>query len=218
MFTGLIEETGVVEAIEQSGQHGQVTIRCEHVIEDARIGDSIAVNGVCLTVTAVNEKRFTADIMAETFASTTLSRLGNKAHVNLERPLAATDRFGGHMVAGHVDGVGEIIRRTEMQESVNFEIKAPEELLRYIVQKGSVAVDGISLTVAHEYPQSFIIAIIPHTLEATNLDGKFTGDKVNIETDIIGKYVEKMLQPNAQPEQAGSSLNELLEENGFYPR
>ncbi|QDI91803.1 riboflavin synthase [Salicibibacter halophilus] len=216
MFTGLIEEVGVVKDIVRTGQKGLVTIHCAHVLEDARIGDSIAVNGVCLTVTSIQGAQFTADIMKETFASSTLSQLRHNDPVNLERSMAAADRFGGHIVAGHTDGVGEIIQRTTESESVNFQIKVEGGLLRYIVQKGSVAVDGISLTVAHEHADSFIVAIIPHTLAETNLGSKSVGDHVNIETDIIGKYVEKLLQPaNDQPEQ---TIDALLEKNGFYER
>ncbi|AXF56335.1 riboflavin synthase [Salicibibacter kimchii] len=218
MFTGLIEEVGMVENIVQTGQNGQITIRCAHVLEDTRIGDSIVVNGVCLTVTSIHDAQFTADIMAETFASSTLSQLRHNDPVNLERSMAVADRFGGHIVAGHTDGVGEIIQRTPEGGSVNFEIKVKGGLLRYIVQKGSVAVDGISLTVAREYADSFIVAIIPHTLKETNLGSKSVGDYVNIETDIIGKYVEKLLQPANSHDQSEQTIDGLLEKSGFYER
>ncbi|QQK77924.1 riboflavin synthase [Salicibibacter cibarius] len=211
MFTGLIEEVGVVDNIVQTGQNGQITIRCAHVLEDARIGDSIAVNGVCLTVTSIHDAQFTADIMAETFASTSLSQLKPNDPVNLERSMTATDRFGGHIVAGHVDGVGEIIKRTTESGAVNFEVKFTDDLLRYIVKKGSVTVDGISLTVAHEHADRFTVAIIPHTLKETNLGSKSVGDHVNIETDIIGKYVEKLLQPTNRDEQSEEMIGRLLE-------
>ncbi|QQK81597.1 riboflavin synthase [Salicibibacter cibi] len=211
MFTGLIEEVGVVDNIVQTGQKGKIAIRCAHVLEDARIGDSIAVNGVCLTVTSIHDALFTADIMAETLASTSLSQLKPNDPVNLERPMAATDRFGGHIVAGHVDGVGEIIKRTTESQAVNFEVKVADDLLRYIVKKGSVTVDGISLTVAHEHADRFTVAIIPHTLKETNLGSKSVEDHVNIETDIIGKYVEKLLQPTNRDEQSEEMIDRLLE-------
>ncbi|WP_184404688.1 riboflavin synthase [Geomicrobium halophilum] len=212
MFTGLIEEVGIVEDMAQTGNKGRITIQCSHVLEDANIGDSIAVNGVCLTVTSVDKRQFTADVMAETIKSTALSQLRKNQQVNLERAMAASDRFGGHIVSGHIDGIGEIIRHTEGSEATYFQIQTSHELLRYIVKKGSVAVDGISLTVADVDTKSFTIALIPHTLRATNLGVKSKGDAVNIECDIIGKYVEKLLKPKEEPD---ATMSDLLERNGF---
>ena len=188
MFTGIVEEMGTVKAI-RKGPHSAVgEIQAQVVLEDLHIGDSIAVNGVCLTATAFSPAGFTADVMHETLNRSALALLRPGSRVNLERALAAGGRFGGHIVAGHVDGVGTVQRITR-------DDNAGPEILRYVVEKGSIAIDGISLTVARVDGQSFAISAIPHTVSVTTLAHRRVGDPVNLETDVLGKYVEKLLQP-----------------------
>ena len=191
MFTGIIEETGVLK--EQNG--GNLVIQADKVLEDVHLGDSIAVNGVCLTVTEFQKNWFRADVMAETLRRSSLGTLKKGSRVNLERALAAGGRFGGHIVAGHVDGVGTVQRITRDDNAVWYTIAAGPEILRYVVEKGSIAIDGISLTVARVDGQSFAISAIPHTVSVTTLAHRRVGDPVNLETDVLGKYVEKLLQP-----------------------
>lgn len=211
MFTGIVEEIGKINKIIKGEKSAKIIINADKVLEDVKIGDSIAVNGVCLTVTDYSSDNFTAYIMTETFIKTNLKNLKPNDCVNLERALKLSDRFGGHIVSGHVDGVGTIksIQRDEI--AVWFEIKAPFEILKYIVYKGSVAIDGISLTVAFVDDFTFKVSIIPHTLQSTVLFYKKTGDEVNIECDILSKYVEKMLNFNSKK---GLDM-EFLRDNGF---
>ena len=195
MFTGIVEEVGAIKNIKR-GQHSAVlTIHAKTVLEETRIGDSIAVNGICLTVTRLFPDGFSADVMHETLNRSSLAGLAAGSVVNLERAMAANGRFGGHIVAGHVDGVGHIsdIRRDDT--AVWYTVHAGPEILRYVVEKGSIAIDGISLTVARVDGQSFAISAIPHTVSVTTLAHRRVGDPVNLETDVLGKYVEKLLQP-----------------------
>ena len=215
MFTGIIEEVGTVERI-QKGQHSAVlTIRASVVLEGTKIGDSIAVNGTCLTVTDLQDGRFLADVMHETLNRSSLAHITGGSHVNLERAMAADGRFGGHIVAGHVDGVGKVLSTRRDDTAVWYTIGAEPAVMRYIVEKGSVTVDGISLTVAQVWTDRFTVSVIPHTQEQTILKERTKGDLVNLETDVIGKYVEKLMQP--AEEQPGQSriTKEFLSQNGF---
>lgn len=193
MFTGIIEETGKVESVVKGSSSAVVTVVADKVLEGTKIGDSIAVNGVCLTVTSINGNRFTADVMAETIRRSSLGALKHGSKVNLERAMASNGRFGGHIVSGHIDGVGTISSLVREDNAVWVEIAASEKLLRYIVEKGSIAIDGISLTVAKLTENSFLVSVIPHTGEETTLLSKKVGDIVNLENDIIGKYVERLM-------------------------
>ncbi len=195
MFTGIVEEMGTEKAIRKGPHSAVVEIQAQVVLEDLHIGDSIAVNGVCLTATAFSPAGFTADVMHETLNRSALALLRPGSRVNLERALAAGGRFGGHIVAGHVDGVGTVQRITRDDNAVWYTIAAGPEILRYVVEKGSIAIDGISLTVARVDGQSFAISAIPHTVSVTTLAHRRVGDPVNLETDVLGKYVEKLLQP-----------------------
>ena len=192
MFTGIVEECGTVLGVLKNGVSGSVQIQASTVLEGTKTGDSIAVNGVCLTVTKLTKSSFTADVMAETFRRTNLGNLGKNSRVNLERAMAADGRFGGHIVSGHIDGTGVISRIKEEGNAVWIYISAPQSILNLIVEKGSVAVDGISLTVAAVSDKEFAVSVIPHTRENTALSGKKTGAVVNLENDIIGKYVQKL--------------------------
>ena len=192
VFTGIVEECGTVLDVLKNGVSGSLQIQASTVLEGTKTGDSIAVNGVCLTVTKLTKSSFTADVMAETFRRTNLGNLGKNSRVNLERAMAADGRFGGHIVSGHIDGTGIISRIKEEGNAVWIYISAPQSILNLIVEKGSVAVDGISLTVAAVSDKEFAVSVIPHTRENTALSGKKTGAVVNLENDIIGKYVQKL--------------------------
>ena len=193
MFTGIVEELGVVKRLAVNGASGQVTIRARKVLEGTRTGDSIAVNGICLTVVDMGEDSFTADVMAETFRRSSLGVCGPGSLVNLERAMAADGRFGGHIVSGHIDGTGVIREYKKESNAVWVRIAAEPEILRLVVEKGSVCIDGISLTVAAVSDTDFQVSVIPHTGEETTLLKKRTGDPVNLENDLVGKYVEKLL-------------------------
>ena len=193
MFTGIIEEIGTVKKISLSGKSGSLEIGAKKILEGTKIGDSIAVNGVCLTVTSLSALGFCADVMAETLRRSSLGSLSVGSGVNLERAMAAGGRFGGHIVSGHIDGTGKITRLQKEENAVWVHISASEEILRLIVEKGSVAIDGISLTVASVSDSGFAVSVIPHTASETTLLSKKTGDLVNLENDIIGKYVQKLL-------------------------
>ena len=192
MFTGIIEETGIIKTIAQATGSFKITIQANLVVEDVKIGDSINTNGVCLTVTDFGVKYFMADVMPETIRQTSFILLKPGSPVNLERALRLSGRLGGHLVSGHVDGTGKIVRRWDESNAVWFKISAEETILRYIVDKGSVALDGISLTVTQAGSRTFNVSVIPHTREVTTLLSKKNGDLLNIECDIIAKYVEKL--------------------------
>ena len=193
MFTGIIEEVGEVAGVDDSSEFRTLRIRANSILKGVSIGDSIAVNGVCLTVRRHEKNSFSAELSRETLDRSSLKQLGAGSLVNLERPMRADGRFDGHMVQGHVDGVGKIHGFSRDGDSWNLQIEFPGNALRYIVEKGSIAVDGISLTVAAVKPPVLDIAIIPHTFENTNLKRATAGDTVNLEFDIIAKYVEHML-------------------------
>lgn len=215
MFTGLIEEVGTLRAVRRGAHSAVLSIGAETVLSGLKTGDSVAVNGVCLTVTAQDSGGFTADVMHETLNRSSLGSLTVGRHVNLERAMAANGRFGGHIVSGHIDGTGTITALRKDDNAVWYTISASQELLRYIVEKGSIAIDGISLTVAEVGESWFSISAIPHTVAVTTLGEKRPGDTVNLENDVIGKYVEKLLRPQPQ-ETAKSSLTlEFLAQHGF---
>lgn len=195
MFTGIVEETGEVEALEPHPSGARLRVRCRRVLEDARQGSSIAVNGVCLTAVELDADSFAADVSVETLRRSNLGELRRGALVNLERPLPALGRFGGHIVQGHVDATGELAG-LEPQAAGHWwlRVRFPPALARYIVEKGSIAVDGISLTVAAVDRDVFAAAIIPHTWRSTNLRARRPGDRVNLEADILAKYVESLLR------------------------
>ncbi len=208
MFTGVIEEVGTVKAITNS----KIAIKAGIVTEDAKLGDSIAVNGVCLTVTSLGENVFEADISEETKKVTTLDGLKTGSLVNLERAMPVNGRFGGHIVSGHTDGFGKIKTINRNGNFYDLNIELTKELSKYVVKKGSIAINGISLTIADIQDDIVKIAVIPHTFENTNLKSLKSGDFVNIETDILAKYVEKFL--STSDNRAGISMEFLLE-NGF---
>ena len=195
MFTGIIEEVGTIQNISLKGNSGSISIKASKVLENSLVGDSIAVNGVCLTVTNMTNSSFTADVMAETVRRTNLGSLSTGSKVNLERAMAADGRFGGHIVSGHIDGTGTIISLKKEENAVWVHIKASQEIINLIVEKGSITIDGISLTVASvdDGASQFAVSVIPHTGEATTLLSKKAGDIVNLENDIIAKYVQKLL-------------------------
>ena len=195
MFTGIVEEKGTVGHISLAGISGSIAIKARKVLEGTRIGDSIAVNGVCLTVVSLRPDGFAADVMAETIRRTSLGSCQPGDPVNLERAMAADGRFGGHIVAGHIDGVGTIRSAVPEGNAVWITIDAPPQILRYIVEKGSIAIDGISLTVAYVDESVFKVSVIPHTAAETTLLSKKAGDIVNLENDIVGKYIEKLMRP-----------------------
>ena len=211
MFTGIVEEMGTVRRLNQSPNRCELELSASKVLEGTQIGDSIAVNGVCQTVIRLGEEHFTADVMPETLRRSNLGQLKPGSKVNLERAMAANGRFGGHIVAGHIDGTGKILAMQPEGNAVLVTISATPELLRYVVEKGSIAIDGISLTVAKVSHTDFTVSLIPHTGEETTLLKHRSGEIVNLETDIIGKYVEKLMQPKSN----GVTM-ELLQQNGFF--
>ncbi len=214
MFTGIIEEVGTVSRIQHSGNASFIEIQAKKVLEDVHLGDSIAVNGVCLTVTHFGGGVFRADVMNETLNRSSLGSLTSGSPVNLERAMAANGRFGGHIVSGHIDGTGIITDIKNDGIAVWYTVSAAPELLRYIVEKGSIAIDGISLTVAKVTDTSFSVSIIPHTAAQTILSTKKTGDTVNLENDIIAKYAEKLMKPAETPKTGGITMD-FLAKNGF---
>ncbi|GGO02838.1 riboflavin synthase subunit alpha [Microbispora rosea subsp. aerata] len=198
MFTGIVEELGEVVALETRGDSARLTVRGAVVTADARHGDSIAVNGVCLTVAGVEGDSFTADVMKETLDRSSLGALRPGSRVNLERAVRADQRLGGHIVQGHVDGTGEVLSREPGEHWEVVRLSLPASLARYVVEKGSIAVDGVSLTVAGVTEDSFTVSLIPTTLELTTLGRKQPGEPVNLEVDVIAKYVEKLTAATAE--------------------
>ena len=217
MFTGIIEEIGTVRRIERGAAGARLTIGAKAVLEGTKIGDSIATNGVCLTVVSMTADSFSADVMAESLRRSGLGQLQSGSPVNLERAMAANGRFGGHIVSGHIDGTGTIASQKREDNAVWVTVHAPAALLRYIVEKGSIAIDGVSLTVAAVDETGFSVSIIPHTGSETILLGKKPGDTVNLECDVIGKYVEKLLTPYGKDETTAKSgiTMDFLAQHGF---
>ncbi len=215
MFTGIVEELGTVSAVRRGADSAQLIIEASKVLEGSRVGDSIMVNGVCLTAVHFGPSGFTADVMAETLDKSNLGSLRKGDRVNLERALRLGDRLGGHIVSGHIDAVGQIAGRRKQDIATLIDIKAPAVVMRYIIKKGSVAIDGISLTVADSGPDSFQVSLIPHTAHMTTLGLKEPGDTVNLESDIIGKYVEKLLNPRENDTGKSTLSMSFLAEHGF---
>jgi riboflavin synthase len=209
MFTGIIEEKGVIKSIRKAGRSSRIIISASKVVEDLKTGDSINTDGVCLTVTEFSSTAFTVDVIPETMMRSTIGKLKPGSSVNLERALRLSDRLGGHIVSGHIDGTGILEKIRKDENAVWLTITAAESILRYIVEKGSVAIDGISLTVAGTDRRTFEVSLIPFTQGETVILSKKTGDPVNIECDIIGKYVEKLSQTDNK-----TDMN-FLAENGF---
>ena len=218
MFTGIVEEVGKIAGIQRGSKSSKLSIEGKVIFEDMHLGDSIAVNGVCLTVISFQNHVFTADVMHETLDRSGLGQLKMGSLVNLERAMSANGRFGGHIVAGHVDGVGTITDITKDDNATWYKVTTSDNVLKYIVEKGSITIDGISLTVARVDSTSFSVSIIPHTSGHTILDTKKAGDQVNLENDIVGKYVEKLLFATAnEPKTATSSslTRDKLMQYGF---
>ncbi|HQA56824.1 MAG TPA: riboflavin synthase [Acetivibrio sp.] len=217
MFTGIVEEIGIVDGIKSGSKSVKLSIKCPKIMDDVKIGDSIAVNGICLTATSRSLEGFTADVMPETMRRTNLGSLKTGEKVNIERALRLCDRLGGHIVSGHIDGTGVISGREEEDNAIWLEISAAKDILKYVVVKGSVALDGTSLTVAYVDDKCFKVSLIPHTAGVTTLGSRKIGDKINIECDMLGKYVEKLLSSGYSPD--GNSNKGLtmdfLRENGF---
>lgn len=218
MFTGIVEEIGTILSVKKGVKSSALTISGDLIFEDMHIGDSIAVNGVCLTVTNKTKESFTADVMAETLRRSSLGSLKAGSKVNLERAMAANGRFGGHIVSGHIDGTGEIESFVREDNAVWVTVKTPVKLLKYIIEKGSIAIDGVSLTVAYVDNRCFKVSLIPHTAANTMLLSKKAGDIVNLENDIVGKYIEKLMHFDEQVEEdtktTGISMD-FLAKNGF---
>lgn len=214
MFTGIIEEVGKITSIKVNGKSAKISILASKVLEDTKLGDSISTNGVCLTVTNLDKNTFEADVMTETMNRTNLSSLKTGSSVNLERAMIANGRFGGHIVSGHVDGTGVIENYKKDENATWVTISADDEILKYVVEKGSICIDGISLTVAYVDDVCFKVSIIPHTGDETTLLKNKIGGVVNLECDVIGKYVEKLL--GFQKKEKKSNISEdFLRSNGF---
>jgi riboflavin synthase len=214
MFTGLVEELGRIRSVRSTGRSLHLTVGARRVLEGLKLGDSIAVNGVCLTVVRWGEDSFTADVVPETYEKTNLRELTPGAPVNLERTMALGDRFGGHIVQGHVDGTGTVLAMKPEEIAVWLTVGAPPEILRYLVPKGSVTVDGISLTVVDVAGDRFRVSLIPHTAAVTTMAHRKPGDRVNLEADVLAKYVERLLAGRLQ-ETRRDITEEFLRENGF---
>ena len=219
MFTGLVEELGLLRAIARGADSARLSIEAREVLINVKLGDSIAVNGVCLTVVEFKPNLFAADVMAETLTRSNLGRLKPGDRVSLERAMALGDRLGGHLVSGHIDGVGTITGKERRDIATIVTISAPPEVIRYVVKKGSIAVDGASLTVVDFDVKSFQVSLIPHTAHKTTIGSKNTGETVNLEADLVGKYIERLMGPRAAPGQdgvkAGGITFEYLAEKGF---
>jgi riboflavin synthase len=216
MFTGIVEEMGAVTSLEQTLGGVRLTILASTVLADLKLGDSVSINGACLTVIAQNERSFAVDVSPETLSVTTLGRLTGGVPVNLERSMKLNERLGGHLVAGHVDGVGTIRSRQQEGNAIILLIEAPDEVLRYCIHKGSVTVDGISLTINDVTDHAFSVAVIPHTAAVTTLGLKQVDDQVNLESDLIGKFVDRLLHQRSQmPKPTPVIDKEYLKKHGL---
>lgn len=223
MFTGIVEEIGTVFSVTQGAKAAKLALQGNLIFEDMHIGDSIAVNGVCLTVTEKTSNTFIVDVMPETLRRSSLGKLSKGSKVNMERAMAVNGRFGGHIVSGHIDGTGEIESFIREDNAVWVTVKASPKLLKYIIEKGSIAIDGISLTVAYVDDRCFKVSLIPHTASNTTLLAKKAGDIVNLENDIVGKYIDKLLhfedfraEADGAGEKASGGISvDFLAENGF---
>ena len=215
MFTGIIEEIGTVKSVTPGAKSSRVTISGNIIFSDLKLGDSVATNGVCLTVSDLAADTFTADIMHETLKYTSLKGLSAGTKINLERAMAANGRFGGHIVSGHIDGTGVVAEIKKDDNAFIYTITANPDITKYIVKKGSIAIDGISLTVTAVDNTSFSVSIIPHTLQETILADRGIGSIVNLEVDMFAKYIEKLLKPDTKTSQKSPITPEFLAKNGF---
>lgn len=215
MFTGIIEEIGIIKEIRKGAKSSVLTIQGGIIFDDLHLGDSVAVNGVCLTTSCCSKDTFRADVMHETLNRSSLGSLKTGSPVNLERAIPANGRFGGHIVSGHIDGVGVIAKIRKDDNAILYTISADEKILRYIVEKGSIAVDGISLTVVTVTAASFCVSVIPHTVKSTILSRKAVGDTVNLENDLVGKYIEKLLGIVQGQRTESTITKELLTKFGY---
>jgi riboflavin synthase len=215
MFTGIIEEIGTIKGLRKGSSSMVLTIQGERIFSDLNVGDSVSVNGVCLTASSIHSNTFTADVMNETLSRSSLGELSIGSHVNLERAMAANGRFGGHIVSGHIDGIGKVLKIERDDNALRYTIDTTEKITRYIVEKGSIAIDGISLTVANVSTNRFMVSIIPHTMEATILPEKRIGSIVNLENDLIGKYVKKLLDKGQENGSKNTITREYLIRNGY---
>jgi len=215
LFTGIIEEIGRIQSIKRIRDAIEFKIMAKKILTGTQIGDSISINGVCLTVTSLHADSFSVDVMPETVHSTSLDELKEGSKVNLERAMSANGRFGGHFVSGHVDGIGEIIEKYPVANAMYYKIKIPKQLINELIYKGSIAVDGTSLTIFGISDNCITVSLIPHTRGATVLGEKNVGEKVNIETDIIGKYVKQFISPENVDKAKKTISKSFLEEHGF---
>lgn len=212
MFTGIVEEIGTIQKINWGSNSAKLSIQAKKILEDIKIGDSIATNGICLTVTAYSESSFEVDVMPETMKRTTLKQLSVGDLVNLERAMQLKDRFGGHIVSGHIDGIGEIRRITPYDNAILYKIKIDSKLSKYVIEKGSITIDGISLTVISIQNDLVELSIIPITQRDTILKDKLVGEYVNVECDMVGKYIEKLVNTKEKKQKVDM---EFLAQNGF---
>lgn len=216
MFTGIVEEIGSIKEIVMGSKSIKLFISCSKILDDVKVGDSIAVNGICLTVTDLGNSWFSADVMPETMRKTGLEKLNISDKVNLERALRLSDRLGGHIVTGHIDGTGIVTGRVEEANAIWLTVEAVDVIMKYIVMKGSVALDGTSLTVAHADEKCFKVSLIPFTAGVTTLGSRRVGDQINIECDMVGKYIEKLLNGNIHESKHEKDISiEFLRDNGF---
>lgn len=216
MFTGIVEEIGVIKEFSKSGNSALIVVECKKVLEDTKIGDSIAIDGVCQTVTSLTSSSFSAQVSSETINVTTFSNFKVGMKINLERALTLNGRLGGHIVSGHVDGLGKVKKIEKLSEFYNITFEIEKNLTKYIAKKGSITVNGVSLTIADIASNEFNIAIIPHTFENTSLKNLQKGDFVNIEVDILAKYIEKILSTDNNTSRNREIDDNFLKENGFF--
>ncbi len=215
LFTGLIEEVGVVQSVLMGTKSAKIVVGAKNILGDVKLGDSICTNGVCLTVTDYTHNSFAVDVMAETMRKSNLKNIVSGSNVNLERALRLSDRLGGHIVSGHIDGTGTIVSFDKEDNAIWVTIQPPEELLKYIINKGSIAIDGISLTVAYIDNRIFKVSVIPHTKDVTTLLNKSPGDEVNLECDMLGKYIEKLLNHTSTEDTKKNIDMDFLSQHGF---
>ena len=216
MFTGIVEELGVIKRIQAKGHTLILKIQAEKIMQDLHEGDSIAVNGVCLTVTSFTKENFEADAMPETFKNTSLSSLKEGSKVNLERAMAANGRFGGHFVSGHVDGIGKIRKKTRVENAILIDVDIPDMYANFVIEKGSIAIDGTSLTIFRTTNDSVTVSLIPHTAKETVIGLKAEGEIVNLEFDMMAKYFYSFMQKQQADEKPKGMTADFLRENGFY--
>ncbi|HWO76674.1 MAG TPA: riboflavin synthase [Bacillus sp. (in: firmicutes)] len=215
MFTGIVEEIGTIREIKQGKEAMTLTIQAKITMEDIHLGDSYSINGVCLTVTSFTKDQFTVDVMPETFHNTALSKLKVGSPINIERAMAANGRFGGHFVSGHVDGVGTIVGRTERSNAIYLNIQVPEHIEQFLIHRGSVTLDGTSLTIFSIEGNVITVSLIPHTAHVTILGGKKIGDLINVEADMLAKYIASLLNNRSQQKEKKGITLSFLNQHGF---